>query len=202
MQLLGSLTSPYTRKVQIVLAEKRIESDFVLDLPWTPEARTPHFNPLGKVPVLVLDDGSSLFDSRVIVEYLDTLAPQPPIYGATSAERIQVKRWEALTDGLSDAAAAIVIENRRVPAERSAAWIARQESKVHAALKEMARQLGDSPWCVASGYSLADINLGCALGFLAFRLPQVEWRNTYPNLAVLFDTLSQQEAFINTVPHD
>ena len=202
MKLIGSPTSPYARKVRIVLAEKNLAAEFVIDLPWSPQTTVPLFNPLGKVPVLVRDDGSTLFDSRVIVEYLDFLAPLPAIYGSTPGNRIHIKRWEALADGASDAAAAIVIENRRVETERSAGWIARQHGKLDAAIAAMAADLGTRSWCVGDQYSLADIALVCALGFVTFRLPQIDWRAKHPHMAQWFDRVSTREAFAATVPRE
>ncbi|MEY3201199.1 MAG: hypothetical protein RIR70_749, partial [Pseudomonadota bacterium] len=197
-----SYTSPYTRKVRIVLAEKNIPASFELDLPWSPQTRVPAFNPLGKVPVLVQDDGSTLFDSRVIVEYLDFLQPTPPLYGDTPQERIAIKRWEALADGAADAAAAIVIENRRVENERSAAWISRQQTKLEAALAAMSSELGNRSFCAKQSITLADIAVGATLGFIRFRLPQLDWQAAHPNLAALLERLSERASFIDTVPHD
>lgn len=107
MKLIGSLTSPYARKARVVLAEKKIEYDFELDSPWTPDNKVAQINPLGKIPVLVLDDDTVLFDSRVIVEYLDNVTPNNKLMPAPNRERTEVKRWEALGDGVCDAAALI-----------------------------------------------------------------------------------------------
>ena len=111
MKLVGSLTSPYVRKVRAVLAEKKIEYEFVIDVPWSADTRVPDINPLGKVPVLILDDGSTLFDSRVIAEYLDSVTPNNRLLPSPNRERITIKRWEALADGVVDAAVAIVLES-------------------------------------------------------------------------------------------
>ena len=130
MKLIGSLTSPYVRKVRIVLAEKKIEYEFVIDSPWTPESNVPNINPLGKIPVLVLDDETPLFDSRVISEYLDNVAPNNKLMPAPNRERTEIKRWEALADGICDAAALLFLEKKRPAKQQSAEWIARQESKM------------------------------------------------------------------------
>src|SRR5262249_60740692 len=113
MKLIASLTSPYARKVRIALAEKKIEYELVEAAPFAPDTAVPSYNPLGKVPVLVLDDGTNLFDSRVIVEYLDTVSPVSRLIPEPSRQRIAVKRWEALADGICDAAVAGVVEGRR-----------------------------------------------------------------------------------------
>lgn len=202
MKLIGSLTSPYARKVRIVLAEKKIEYDFELDSPWTPETKVPQVNPLGKIPVLVLDDATVLFDSRVIVEYLDNVAPNNKLMPAPNRERTEVKRWEALADGVCDAAALIFLEKKRPPKQQGKEWLARQEDKINRSLEFMAEQLGESSWCMGTHFSLADITTGCALGYLAFRFPEVNWRGKHSNLARLFDKLMLRPSVAETVPHD
>jgi glutathione S-transferase len=200
MKLIASLTSPYVRKVRIVLAEKKIDCDLVLDSPWVEGNQVTASNPLGKIPVLVLDDESTLYDSRVIAEYLDTVAPNNRLLPASGRERISVKRWEALADGVLDAAVAAFLEAKRPDGERSPSWIERQRGKVNQALKVMSDDLGDQPWCHGSGLSLADIAVGCALGYVSFRLGDIRWREQYPNLAQLYEKLMQRPAFAETVP--
>ncbi len=200
MKLIASLTSPYVRKVRIVLAEKKIDCDLVLDSPWVEGNQVAAVNPLGKVPVLVLDDESTLYDSRVIAEYLDTVAPNNRLIPASGRERISVKRWEALADGVLDAAVAAFLEAKRPDGERSPAWIERQRGKVSQALKVMSDDLGGQPWCHGSSLSLADVAVGCALGYVSFRLGDMRWREQYPNLAHLYDKLMQRPAFADTVP--
>ncbi|MCC7312530.1 MAG: glutathione S-transferase N-terminal domain-containing protein [Sulfuritalea sp.] len=200
MKLIASLTSPYVRKVRIVLAEKKIDCDLVLDSPWVEGNQVAAVNPLGKIPVLVLDDESTLYDSRVIAEYLDTVAPNNRLIPASGRERISVKRWEALADGVLDAAVAAFLEAKRPDGERSPAWIERQRGKVSQALKVMSDDLGGQPWCHGSSLSLADVAVGCALGYVSFRLGDMRWREQYPNLAHLYDKLMQRPAFADTVP--
>jgi glutathione S-transferase len=200
MKLIASLTSPYARKVRIVLAEKKIECDLVEDSPWEPQSRVSDYNPLGKVPVLVLDDGTALFDSRVIVQYLDTVSPVSRLIPETGRQRIAVKRWEALADGLCDAAAAIVVERRRPVKQQSKEWIDRQLGKIELALAGLAADLGDRAWCNGEGYSLADIATGCALAYLDLRHPDVDWRDAYPNLVKLADKLAKRASFAETAP--
>ncbi|MDP2826426.1 MAG: glutathione S-transferase [Sulfuritalea sp.] len=200
MKLIGSLTSPYVRKIRIVLAEKKIDYDLVLDSPWTEGNQVAALNPLGKVPVLVLDDDSTLYDSRVIAEYLDTVAPNNRLIPASGRERISVKRWEALADGVLDAAVAALLESRRPDGERSPSWIERQRGKTMQALKVMSDELGEQPWCHGNSLSLADIAVGCALGYVSFRLGDIRWREHYPNLAHLYEKLMQRPAFADTVP--
>ena len=200
MKLIGSLTSPYVRKIRIVLAEKKIDYEFVLDSPWEAGNQAAGLNPLGKVPVLILDDDSTLYDSRVIAEYLDAVAPNNRLIPASGRERISVKRWEALADGVLDAAVAAFLESRRPDGERSPSWIERQRGKVLQALPAMSDELGEQPWCHGNSLSLADIAVGCALAYVSFRLGDIKWAEQFPNLAVLHEKLMQRAAFSETLP--
>ena len=203
MKLIGSTTSPYVRKVRIVMAEKKLDYQFLQDNVWSADTRIAASNPLGKVPCLVMEGGEAVFDSRVIVEYLDTLSPVGKLIPSTGRERAEVKTWEALADGLLDAAILVRLENTfdgRKASERSQAWIDRQMDKVHASLKAMAQGLGDKPFCSGIHLSLSDIAVGCALGWLEFRFPDIAWRTEYPNLAKLMDKLAQRASFVDTKP--
>ncbi|TXG95349.1 MAG: glutathione S-transferase [Rhodocyclaceae bacterium] len=202
MKLIGSHTSPYVRKVRIVLAEKKIEYDFVIDSPWLADSKVPDVNPLGKIPVLLLDDETPLFDSRVIVEYIDNVTPNNKLFPAPNRERTEVKRWEALADGLCDAAVAALLEGKRPAGEQSADWIARQKGKIGRSLAFMSESLGDKPFCMGTHIAMADIALGTALGYLAFRFPGIDWRADHPNLARLYDKLMQRPSFAETAPRD
>ncbi|RYE42086.1 MAG: glutathione S-transferase [Hyphomicrobiales bacterium] len=203
MKLIGSLASPYVRKVRVVMAEKKLDYRFLEEDVWSAETTVATSNPLGKVPCLVMEGGEAVFDSRVIVEYLDTLSPVGKLIPAQGRERAEVKTWEALADGLVDAAILARLESTwpgRQDGERSQAWIDRQMVKVHASLKAMSLGLGDKPYCSGIHLSLSDIAVGCALGWLAFRFPQIDWRGDHPNLARLQDKLMQRASFADTVP--
>jgi glutathione S-transferase len=202
MKLIGSLTSPFARKVRIVLAEKKIEVDFALESPWLPGNRVAELNPLGKIPVLVLDDETVLFDSRVIVEYLDNVTPNNKLMPAPNRERTEVKRWEALADGVADAAALIFLERKRPAHHQNADWIVRQRQKIDRGLAFMAAQLGEDPWCMGTHFTLADIATGATLGYLAFRFPEIDWREQHANLGRLYDKLAQRPSFAETVPRE
>lgn len=202
MKLIGTHPSPYVRKTRIVLAEKKIDYEFVLDSPWEENNGIANLNPLGKVPVLVFDDGSTLFDSRVICEYLDNVTPNNRLMPAPNRERIQVKRWEALADGICDAAANIVLEKRRPAKQINQAWLKRQQEKVDLGLRFMAADLADGGWCHGNSLTLADIATGAALGYLAFRMPDLDWRQAHGNLAKLYDKLMQRPSFADSAPHD
>ena len=200
MKLIAGPVSPYSRKVRIVLAEKRMEYDLVIDSPADPATRVPEFNPLGKIPVLVLDDETTLFDSRVIVEYLDSASPVGRLIPDDTRQRIQTRRWEALADGCTDAAIAVVMERRRPAELQNVEWIARQQGKVDRALQAMSAELAERAWCAGDAYNLADVAVGCALGYLELRMPDLDWRDRYPNLGKLFDKLSKRASFKSTVP--
>lgn len=200
MKLIGTSSSPYTRKARVVLAEKRIEYEFIVDGPYDPQSQVPVYNPLGKVPVLLLDDNTSIFDSRVIVEYLDHASPVTKLIPEDTRHRIQVRRWEALADGCTDAAVAVVMEKRRPVNLQSADWIARQQGKIDRALNVISDELGARNWCTGEFFNLSDIVVGCCLGYLDLRLPELNWRKTYPNLAKLAGKLALRPSFKDTVP--
>ncbi|HPT50905.1 MAG TPA: glutathione S-transferase [Accumulibacter sp.] len=202
MKLIGSLTSPYVRKARVVLAEKKIDYDFELHSPWVSGNRVSDVNPLGKIPVLVLDDNTVLFDSRVIVEYLDNVAPNNKLMPTLNRERTEVKRWEALADGVCDAAALVFLEKKRPVAQQGTEWILRQEEKIVRSLAFMSSELDENTWCMGTHFSLADVTVGCALGYLVFRFPEIDWQNNHVNLARLYDKLMKRTAFVETVPHD
>jgi glutathione S-transferase len=200
LRLITSNTSPFARKVRVALAEKKIECEMVQMSAWEGDNPVHGYSPLGKLPVLLLDDGTNLFDSRVIVEYLDLVSPVSRLFPEPARQRIHVRRWEALADGVSDATALVVIERRRPAALQSADWIARQQRKIAEGVAEMARELGDRAWCSGDNYSLADIATGCALGYLDLRYGELDWRAQYDNLARLFDKLMKRPSFADSKP--
>jgi glutathione S-transferase len=201
VQLIGSFASPYVRKVRVTLAEKGIECPFVLENVWAADTTIQKANPLGKVPCLILDDGSALYDSRVICEYLDGSKPGTPLIPAAGPARMAVRRWEALGDGVLDAIVLVRLEEiQREPQERSEKWVLRQMAKVEAGLAAMAKDLGKNSWCVGGAFSLADITLGSALGYILFRYPDIDWQQRYPNLKAHYEKLMQRPSFSSTIP--
>jgi len=200
MRLFGTPGSPFARKVRIVLAEKAIPYEYVVERGSAPGSPVPQFNPLGKVPTLVLDDGRAIYDSPVIVEYLDALGSGPRLIPDGRDERIEVKRWEALGDGIADATVLINHEYRE-PAEkqRAPAWFERQRAKVDRGLSVMEKDLGAGEYCYGGRYTLADIAAGYALSYLDHALPEVEWRKAHPALARLADRLAARKSFSATM---
>jgi len=202
MKLIGSLTSPYVRKVRVVLAEKKLDYHFILEDVWGSDAITAS-NPLGQVPCLVMEGAEAVFDSRVIVEYVDTLSPVGKLIPPSGRERVEVRTWEALADGIVDAAVLARLEQTwsgRSEAERSQAWVDRQMGKVREGLKAISQGLGEKPFCAGTHFTLADIAVGVALQYLEFRFPAIEWRAPYPNVARLADKLAGRQSFIDTAP--
>ena len=203
MKLIGSSSSPYVRKVRVVMAEKKLDYQLFMEDVWSGDTSIMQSNPLGKVPCLVMEGGEALFDSRVIVEYLDTLSPVGKLIPAMGRERAEVKTWEALADGVLDASILARLEANwagRNKAQRSQAWIDRQLAKVNASLKAMSQGLGEKPFCAGIYLSLADIAVGCALGYVDFRFGEIDWRGSYPNLAKLHEKLMQRQSFADTKP--
>ena len=201
MKLIGSATSPYVRKVRIVMLEKKLDYQFVLEDVWAENSTMGLSNPLGKVPCLVMEGGEAIFDSRVIVEYLDTLSPVGKLIPAQGRERAEVKTWEALADGVMDAALVARLEATwvgRSAEQRCEAWIARQMGKIDTALHAMSKGLDDKVYCSGVHLSLSDVAVGCALGYLDFRFPEIAWREIHPKLAKLQDKLSLRPSFIET----
>ena len=202
MKLIGSFSSPYVRKVRIVMAEKKLDYQFTQEDVWASDAIVAS-NPLGKVPCLVMEGGEAVFDSRVIVEYLDARSPLARLIPEPNRERTEVRTWEALADGILDALILARLENTwagRAAEQRSPAWVDRQMRKVTASLAAISTGLAAKPWCTGIHMTLADVAVGCALGYLDFRFPQVTWRSDHANLARLADKLNARQSFIDTAP--
>jgi glutathione S-transferase len=201
MKLLASPASPYTRKVRIVLVEKKIECDMELvDVNPVDNPVNAH-NPLGKIPTLILDDGTPLYDSRVIVEFLDSASPISRLIPDETRDRVAVRRWEALADGVLDAGILVRAEGTRDKKERSQAWVDKQVARMRRGAEQLAKDLGEKGFCHNERYSLADIALGCCTGWLDFRKPgDLDWCKQYPPLAAHYKKLMERTAFADTVP--
>jgi glutathione S-transferase len=199
MKLLYTINSPYARKVRIVAAEKHIETVLEEVVLASPDCPVKLHNPLGKVPVLILDDGDSLYDSRVIVEYLDNRTPLAHLLPNDHNARVWVRRCEALADGVCDAAVAVIMEQRKEV--QDAAHIAKQMDKVTRGLQVLDKDLGKQKWCVDDTFSLADIAVGCLLGYLSLRFNTViNLAKDYPNLERLNTALLKRPSFKGSLP--
>ncbi len=195
MKLIGSKTSPYVRKVRVILAEKSVVHEFVEDNVWAPETNVTAFNPLTKVPTLLLDDGEALYDSRVIAEYLDTL-PGVTFLPKDARARALARRDEALGDGISDAGILRRLELQRDPARQDPAWISRQMNKVQAGIGAVSRSVASRK---GAPMTLGDIACACALLWVEFRMPELAWRKD-PALAAWIEAIERRASFASTKP--
>ena len=198
LQLMGGLASPFTRKARIALAEKGLAFEWLKATPAGEDNPVVARNPLGKIPVLLVD-GQAIYDSSVIVEYLEALQPAPPLLPAAGMDRVAVKRWESLGDGICDAGVLYMQEKRRT-ANQSAEFMARQYNKLKRGMDTAARELGDRRFCHGDAFSLGDIAMGMALGWLPFRLPDYDLAKQYPSLHAYYRRLAERPSFRSTEP--
>ncbi len=200
MKLLFAKPSPFARKVRVALIEKGIPFETIVDAPWNADSKASSMNPLGKVPALEIGKGEVLYDSKVIVEYLETLGRDPVLLPIDPFARVAHKQIEALADGVCDAIVLTVIEGAREPALQSAWWIERQRGKAEAGIAEAARLLGSREWFVGNTFGLADVAVGCMLGYGSLRAPDIEWRRRYSNLDAFSKRMESRPSFRQTVP--
>jgi glutathione S-transferase len=198
VKLYGSLTSPYVRKVRMLIIEKKITCEFATADAWGPDSPIPKLNPLGKVPVLERDVGDTLFDSPVIAEYLDSLTP-PAFIPPAGPVRWDTLRWQALADGMMDATVSRLLESRRPAAQQSADNVKRQEAKVIAGIAYAEAKLSGGPYLTENKFSFSDISLAVALGYVDFRFAH-DWRGQHPRLAAWFAGIAVRESFRQTAP--
>lgn len=195
MKLLGTQTSPYTRKVRLVLLEKNIPHTYLIDAPNDQGSQVARVNPLGRIPALILDDETCVFDSTVIAEYLDTLNDTPILIPRNDVmARMRVKRWEALADGIMDSAVVVRTEVIRPAEKQSAEVMGMHNDNITRALAHVAQQLGSRTWCEGAAMSLADLALASALIYLDLRQAERDWRGTHPNLATWFARISERDS--------
>ena len=199
MKLVGSRTSPYVRKVRVILAEKGLPFDFIEESAWNAGTTVPRYNPLNKVPALVMDDGEPIYDSRVICEYLDAISGAG-LLPAVPAERARVRRDEALGDGIADAGITAFLERKREDARQDAAWISRQLDKVNGGIAALARSLGSKQYLGGGQMNMADIACACALFWVEFRMPELRWRDAHPSLRAWAERVEARPAFAATRP--
>ena len=200
MKLLASLTSPYARKIRVILAEKALPFELVVDSPWEANTRIPELNPLGKVPVLITDEGETFFDSPVIAGYLETLGAPPALLPPAGLDAVRVRQTEALADGVTDAAVAALLESRRPDGERSEREIARQKDKIDRGLAELERRLDGRHAFNGSPMQLGDIAAAVALGYLDLRFPELDWRSRHPGLVPFAERMFARGSLRDTQP--
>ncbi len=193
MKLLGTNASPYVRKVRLVLLEKNIPHDYVVDPPRGPGSQVARVNPLGRIPALILDDETCVFDSPVIAEFADSLNDHPILIPRNDARaRMRVKRWEALADGIMDSAVTVRTESMRPAEKQEAGNINLHNNAITRALVYAADQLGASEWCEGDSIALADLALASALAYLDLRQTGRDWRSAHPNLDAWFIRISKR----------
>lgn len=200
MKLIAVATSPYARKIRVMLAEKGLPFEWVESSPWEPDGAVAELNPLGKVPVLITDDGEVFFDSPVIAGWIETLPATPRLLPANPQDAVRVRQTEALADGIADAALAIVLEGRRPEGQRSEEEIGRQLQKIERGLDQLEQQIAGRPWLQGKTISLGDIAAGATFAYLDLRLPHLGWRFTRPELALLAERLLQRPSFQESTP--
>ena len=200
LQLISATPSPYARKVRIALAEKGIPFELVTEVPWNSTTATPKHNPLEKLPVLIFEDGSSVYESRYILEVIEARWPAPPLVPADTRVRLDARKVEVIADGVCDATVLLFWERHRPAEQQSAEWIARQRRKVDGGLRALAEIAGDREWVVGDAFGLADIATGTVLRYLDVRFPEHPWRSQYPNLVALSARLEARPSFAATVP--
>lgn len=200
MKLLSASPSPYARKVRIALAEKGLPFELLTEVPWNADTTTPRYNPLEKLPVLILEDGTTVYESRHILEYLEVKFPHPPMFPEAPDDFLAAKRLEVLADGICDAAVLVIFERMRPQDSRSVPWEARQRRKIEGGFTEVARLVPADGYCVGGAFGLGDIAVGALLDYISLRLPEIDWSDKYANLAGLRERLSQRPSFQDTVP--
>ena len=199
-KLISATPSPYARKVRIALAEKGLPFELITEVPWDSTTRTPAHNPLEKLPVLILADGSSVYESSYILEYLELKYPQVPLLPQNIDDRLAARKIEVLCDGVCDAVVLTLFERMRAGGG-SPEWIARQRRKIEGGVAEMAKMVGSRPFAVGNQFGLGDIAVGTAVGYLSVRFQDLPWRTLYPDLAQLSDRLEARPSFKNSVPY-
>ena len=199
-KLISATPSPYARKVRIALAEKKLPFELITEVPWDSTTATPKHNPLEKLPVLILDDGSSVYESNFIMQYLEWMYPETPLMPADVAGKIAARRLEVLCDGICDAFVLMFFEKQRAEGTISKEWMARQRRKVDGGLREMSRLIGDREFAVGDKFGLGDIAVGTAFAYLCVRAPDVDWRSAHPNLAAFSNRMEKRPSFAGSVP--
>ena len=198
MKLRLSFTSPYARKVRAAAIERGIADriELVATIPWDPATDLGRDNPLGKVPTLILDDGTVLYDSPVICEYLDSLPGGEPLFPPAGPARWTALRRQALGDGMVDAAVAVFLERQKPSEQQAEAWIMRQLGKVQRALNALEGEAAD----IAGRVDIGTVAIAVALAYLDFRLRDTPWRGDHPTLAAWYDGFALRPSMQDTQP--
>lgn len=198
-KLISATPSPYARKVRIALAEKGLPFELQTEVPWDNTTATPLHNPLEKLPVLILDDGSSVYESSYILQYLEAKHPEVALMPDDVDGRLLARKLEVLCDGVCDAVVLTLFEKLR-DGGGSPPWLARQRRKIDGGVAEIARLVGTKTWAVGDRFSLGDVAVGTVCGYLSVRFAELPWRTLHPELARFVDRLDARPSFRDTVP--
>lgn len=199
MKLIGSYTSPFVRKISVILLEKDIPFEFVNEFPYNDVNGVAQYNPLGKVPALVTDNGEYWYDSQIIAQYLEQLGVAPNMLPAEPQAALKMRQLEALADGVMEAALALVREKTRPAAQQSESELLRQREKVARGLDALEGYASDGA-LRPDEVNLATISAACAIAYLNFRRVAPGWCATRPKLVRLVDSLFQRASFARTEP--
>ncbi len=198
LKLYGSLTSPYARKARILVHEKKIDCEFVVEDPWAAESKIPQMNPLGKVPVLQVADDMFIFESQLVMLYLNNLDGRP--WGPKDpAGYWRCEWWQALGQGILDAGIARRMEVTRPEDKQMPEKVAREEARIQRALDAAEEAFKGGEFLVSTRLSMADIVFGVALQYTDFRYT-TEWRAAHPKLAQYVAGLAARPSFVDTQP--
>lgn len=200
LKLISASPSPYARKVRIALQEKGLPFELQTEVPWDNSTNTPRFNPLEKLPVLILEDGSSIYESSFIIHYLEVKHPEIPLLPTSIDDALTARKLEVLCDGVCDAVVLTFFERMR-DGGGSHEWLARQRRKIEGGIREIAKIIGNREWAVGDRFSLGDIAAGTVAGYLSVRFPELPWRSMHPNLAAMSDRLEERPSFKKSVPY-
>ena len=200
MKLVIATPSPFARKIRVIMREKKIKFEEIIDVPWNADTLTLGLNPLGKIPILVREGQDPLFDSKVIAEYLDNFKPNPLFYPTNLEENTYAKLLETVADGICDSIVLIFLENSRKETLRSKTWVKRQEKKICEGVKYLANNLQEKKYFVGNFFSIADISVFTCLEYLDLRFPKFKWRDKYPNLVAYWEIHQNRQTFLETKP--
>ena len=200
MKLIIATPSPFARKARVVLREKNFAFEEIIDVPWNKDTLTKDFNPLGKIPILLQEDAEPLYDSTVIVQYLENLKQSPRMFPLDAKDHIQARLIEATSDGVCDAVVLIYLEHSRSENLRSSAWIKRQEKKIYKGIEYLSDNLGNKKYFLGSDFTIAEVSTISCLEYLDLRFPKFDWRTKHPNLENYWQIHKDRKSFLETKP--
>ena len=200
MKIIIANPSPYARKARVALREKKIVFEEIIDIPWNTNTLTKGINPLGKIPILLNGNHEPLFDSKVIIQYLDHYKPQPLLYPKNPKDNISARLVETVADGVCDAIVLIFLENSRKEILKSKDWIKRQEKKIFEGVKYLSNYLEGENYFVGNHFNIADICGFSCLEYMDLRFPKFKWRNDYQNLEKYWIFHRDRQSFQETKP--